>query len=95
MAEFDDKHTDCVLTRAECQRIFENMMLSLDGSLSENQEKDLMNEINKYPCCLEKFEVAQSFKQFLCSKIQRKHVPPSTIAVIKDKVHQIAVQQRV
>lgn len=95
MEEFDEKnHHDCVLTRQECTNIFEKMLLSLDGELTHEEENQLMSQMKQYPCCVQKFEIEKSYKEFLCNKLVKKPVSPHLISSIKDKVREIGYQPR-
>ena len=86
---YEKNHHDCHLGKEECHRIFDLMIRSLDGELSFDQEHQLMHDMQSYPCCVQKFELEKSYKEFLCNKITRKQVSDSLINTIKEKVREI------
>ena len=90
MEEIDGKnHHECVQTKEECNRIFDMMIRSLDGELSFDEEHALMEKMQASPCCVQKFELEKSYKEFLCNKITRKHVSVDLVKSIKAKVQEI------
>ena len=73
-------------TTHNCSETIKRVVLSLDGYLSESEEVDFLKEVNCCDQCLEKYEIEQSFKQFLVSKISHRKVDPSLIDQIKNKI---------
>ena len=82
---FMDKNHDCAT-------IISKVFLALDGALSPDEEKDFLDEINKCDRCLEQYDIAQTFKKFLSTKVKRHAVKPALIAEIKEKMKAIAVE---
>ncbi|MEO5674013.1 MAG: hypothetical protein ABIQ74_05150 [Chitinophagales bacterium] len=58
-----------------CDSTLKKVMLSLDNEMSEEDEKQFLDEINQCSYCLEKFNIEKSFKEYLCGKIRRRAVP--------------------
>lgn len=84
--------SDCKLPKEKCQALFDQMILALDGNLSNHEEKQLLSEIDKHPCCFEKMNIEKSFRDFLCNKITRKEVPIELVSSIKTKVAELSYQ---
>jgi hypothetical protein len=56
-----------------CKKEILNMIeLCLDGELTGEREKELMNKINSCPECTEMLSSHQSYKKFMQLKIERK-----------------------
>ncbi len=80
----------CTLTKAACKSLFEQMLQAIDGQLSATEQHQVLATIAQHPCCFEKMTIVQSYKSFLCSKLERKPVPHDLIAAIKDKVSRLS-----
>ena len=80
------KRSECQLPKEKCQALFDQVIQALDGNLTEHEELELLDEIQKYPCCFEKMNMEKSFKNFISTKLTRKEVPIELITSIKDKV---------
>ena len=76
----------------DCATVLSKVFLALDGELSPDEEKEFLEEINTCSRCLEQYDIAQTFKSFLASRIKRAEVKPSLIAEIKEKIKAIAVE---
>lgn len=83
-------HKRCDMEKEPCRKIYDKMILSLDGALSPEEEKQLMGEIEEHPCCFEKMHVEKAYREFLCTKITRKTVSVTLIESIKSKVREIS-----
>jgi len=69
-----------------CRTLLQKVMLSLDGEMSEEDEKVFFDEITHCSNCLEHYNIEKSFKEFICVKLSRKTVSPEMINNIREKV---------
>ena len=76
--ELQNKHS--------CRTLLQKVMLSLDGEMSEEEERVFFDEVTKCSTCLEHYNIEKSFKEFLCAKIARKTISPDVIISIREKV---------
>lgn len=60
--------------------------LYLDGELSTEDERELLQEIQLNPQYVQLLSKEQNFKEFIKSRLQRKTVSPTLIQSIKDKI---------
>lgn len=60
--------------------------LYLDGELSTEEERELLQEIQLNPQYVQLLSKEQNFKEFIKSRLQRKTVSPTLIQSIKDKI---------
>jgi hypothetical protein len=60
--------------------------LVLDGALSENEEKEFLDQLNECSCCLDKYNIEKSFKTFLQYKVERKTVSQECVDSLKQKL---------
>ncbi|HAP01445.1 MAG TPA: hypothetical protein DCQ93_05910 [Bacteroidetes bacterium] len=72
--------------RHNCERMMRQVMLLLDGELSEKQEQDFLTEVKICPHCLESFQMEKAYKEFLFSKVEKKKLPSQTIEDMKMKI---------
>jgi len=79
MEESLQKHHDC-------EALMKQVMLMLDGEMSEQQEKEFMNNICNCTHCLESFHIEKSFKECICNGIKRKSIPDSVLNSIREKI---------
>jgi hypothetical protein len=73
----------------DCRKTLEKVRLALDNGLTEEEEKQLLIEINMCSYCLEKFEIEQSFKKYLCDKVKRHPCNPKLAEQIRISIHNI------
>lgn len=69
-----------------CKETLRNVMMALDGELSDEEEKAFLSHINCCSRCLEKYEIEKSFKQFLSNKISRHHIPGQLVDQIRSRI---------
>ncbi|MBA3647311.1 MAG: zf-HC2 domain-containing protein [Chitinophagales bacterium] len=62
-----------------CKETLKRVILSLDGELTEEEEKNFLQHINTCSHCLEKYNIEKCFKEFLTQKLKR-HTAPIQIA---------------
>ena len=55
----------------------ERVIMYLDGELTKQEERELLVEIKESPESLEKFQIEQSFREFIRSKVTRRSVSPN------------------
>lgn len=82
----------CELSKEACKALYNNVLRAVDGELSQQEEAALLSTIQAHPCCFDKMSLEKSYKDFICSRLQRKTVPLELIATIKSKVQQLAAQ---
>ncbi len=82
----DTKDLECLQDEEECQRLMDKVILSLDGALSHDEEMELVEKIQQYPCCLERMNIARAYKVFICHKVQKMNVPVSLIDSIRQRI---------
>lgn len=87
-----DHKGECVLPKEECRALYQRVLRAVDGDLSASEEQAILNTIRAYPCCFNKMNLEKSYKEFICSKIERKAVPITLVASIKTKVQLLAAQ---
>jgi len=78
----------CTKSIEECEEVMEKVIQSLDGELSEHEEKILLDNLKNHACCLQKMNIARSYKIFLCHKVQRKKISATVVNGIKDRIAQ-------
>lgn len=76
-------------THHDCNEILSKVYLALDGALSNDEEREFLEQLNQCSCCLEKYEIEKSFKLFLQMKIERKTVSTQCIEAIRQKLLQV------
>ncbi|MEI6311847.1 MAG: hypothetical protein WCP57_06285 [Bacteroidota bacterium] len=69
-----------------CDQIMSKVILSLDGALSPDEEKKFLEEINQCSCCLGKYEIEKSFKEFLAQKVSKSCCFETLAQSIKQKI---------
>jgi hypothetical protein len=67
------------------------MMRYLDGDLSKNEEYELLLDLQKNPEYARQLNMEQNFREFIKSKVSRKHVSPMLIDSIKEKIRKAPV----
>lgn len=87
-----DHQGECLLPKEQCKALYQRVLRAIDGELTADEEQDVLKTIQQYPCCFNKMNLEKSYKEFICSKIERKQVPVALIANIKTKVQQMAAQ---
>ncbi len=73
-----------------CEEVLNRVYLCLDGEMSPAEEKEFLKEIDNCSCCLEKYNIERSFKEFLSARIERKSVAPSLIEDIRSQISSYA-----
>lgn len=81
----------CDMEKEECRKLYDMMILSLDGALTAQEEQNLMDEIENHPCCFEQLNIEKAYREFLINKITRKQVSPILVESIKMKVREITL----
>jgi anti-sigma factor (TIGR02949 family) len=74
-------------SKHNCDATLQKVMLALDNEMSEEDEKKLLEEINNCSYCLEKFQIEQAFKKYLCDKVKRHSCSPSLANQIRNEIH--------
>lgn len=69
-----------------CNRLMQLVNLSLDGGLTQDEEKHFLHEINTCSHCLSRYNIEKSFKSFLNNKVEKKQVSQQCIDAIKLKI---------
>lgn len=57
---------------ADCPKFLSKLQDLMDGVMSKEHEKQFLQTIEKHKACFEKYQIAQSYKEFLSKKLQRK-----------------------
>ena len=70
----------------DCTALMRKVMMSLDGEMTEQEEKEFLADINQCSHCLDNYQIEKSFKQFLSSKLKRLSIPSSLIKDIRNKI---------
>lgn len=73
-----------------CQRCLELLQLITDGEASPDEEKEFRNHINECLPCYESYNLEQSIKELLKTKLEQKQVPDDLIESIKQKIRYTA-----
>ncbi len=81
-----EKDHVCLQNEEDCKALADKIVRSLDGSLSHEEELAVIEQIQKYPCCLEKMNIARAYKTFICHKVQKLRVPDTLINSIKSRI---------
>lgn len=74
-------------TPHKCDQIMSKVILSLDGALSPEEEKEFLEELNQCSCCLSKYEIEKSFKEFLAKKATKSCCFETLADSIKQKIN--------
>lgn len=69
-----------------CKEILKKAMMMMDGELTDDEQRQFVSHIEKCPKCLDKYNIEKSLKEFMCNKIQRKHMPDDFISNIKNNI---------
>jgi hypothetical protein len=75
------------MPKHNCNATLQKVMLALDDELSPEEEKKFLDEINSCSYCLEKFQIEQAFKKYLCDKVKRHNCSPSLADQIRTEIH--------
>ena len=76
----------------DCSKLLEKIFLILDGEMSLEEEKVFLKEIAECNGCLKKYDIEKSFKEFLCRKVNKKHVSNDIVSSIKSKISDFRIQ---
>jgi len=68
------------------QVLVQKVTMYLDNELSENEERELLQDIQCNPAYLKVLSQEKSFREFIKSKIQRRKPSPALIQSIKEKI---------
>ena len=68
------------------QVLVQKVTMYLDNELSENEERELLQDIQSNPAYLKVLSQEKSFREFIKSKIQRRKPSPTLIQSIKEKI---------
>ncbi len=68
------------------QVLVQKVTMYLDNELSENEERELLQDIQSNPSYLKVLSQEKSFREFIKSKIQRRKPSPALIQSIKEKI---------
>ena len=66
--------------------LFDKVNMFLDNELSDEQQRQLLDEIKTNPAYYDVLSKEKSFREFIKSKVQRRSVSPALIQSIKDKI---------
>ena len=69
-----------------CDDTIAKVVLSLDGSLTETEEREFLDEVNCCSHCLQRYDIEKSFKEFLQQKVSKRKTDPSIIEKIKNDI---------
>ena len=75
---------------ADCEAVMKKVQLALDGELTTDEEKIFLGEVENCNCCLEKYNIERSFKDFLIKKIEKKCVSPELKRKITSRLKESA-----
>jgi anti-sigma factor (TIGR02949 family) len=78
-------------TTHHCDQLISKVFLALDGEMSADEEKKFLDEINQCSCCLEKYQIEKSFKEFLSKKVKHECCFETLANSIKDKLSKNAI----
>jgi len=73
-----------------CQRCLELLQLITDGEASPEEEKQFRTHVDECLPCYEAFNLEQSIKEMLQTKLEKKQVPEDLIRMIKRKIRDTA-----
>ena len=73
-----------------CQRCLELLEMITDGEASPEEEKQFRKHIDECLPCYESFNLEQSIKEMLQTKLEKKPVPDDLIKSIKQKIRNTA-----
>lgn len=65
--------------------------LYLDGELTTEEERELLQEIQLNPQYVQLLSKEQNFREFIKSRLQRKSVSPTLVQSIKDKIRTTSI----
>jgi anti-sigma factor (TIGR02949 family) len=70
-----------------CKELLARVALAIDGEMTKEEEASFLAEIKQCSYCLEKYQIENSFKQFLCNKVNKKECSGSLITEIRNRIH--------
>ncbi len=76
----------------DCSDVISKVSLALDGELSDHEAREFLVELKRCSFCLDQYQIEQSFKEFLCNKIQRRESNPGLANQIRMKIAQISIE---
>jgi hypothetical protein len=76
----------CTLPKEKCKALYNRILLALDGSLSYTDEQVLYDEVKAHACCFDKMDKQRAYKEYVKTRLQRKHVPEEIIIEIRNKI---------
>lgn len=83
------KKTTTSEKKHDCRTTLEKVRLALDNGLTEAEELQFLEEIRACSYCLEKFEIEQAFKKYLCDKVRRHPCNSQLAEQIRTRIHKI------
>ena len=72
--------------QVSCQRCLKLLELITDGEASPEEEQQFHKHINDCLPCYEAYNLEQSIKEMLQTKVEKKQVPSDLINSIKQKI---------
>jgi hypothetical protein len=75
-----------IMGNQDYQVLVQKVTMYLDNELSENEERELLQDIQSNPSYLKVLSQEKSFREFIKSKIQRRKPSPALIQSIKEKI---------
>ena len=60
------------LPQHDCNSILQKVYLCLDGEMSSQEEEIFLADIERCSHCLQHYQIEESFKTFLTSRIERR-----------------------
>lgn len=76
--------------QVSCQRCLELLELITDGEATPEEERQFRKHIDDCLPCYETFNLEQSIKEMLRTKLEKKQVPEDLINAIKQKIRNTA-----
>ena len=83
---FPDSQKRLIMGNQDYQVLVQKVTMYLDNELSENEERELLQDIQSNPSYLKVLSQEKSFREFIKSKIQRRKPSPALIQSIKEKI---------
>lgn len=83
---FSDGQKRLIMGNQDYQVLVQKVTMYLDNELSENEERELLQDIQSNPAYLKVLSQEKSFREFIKSKIQRRKPSPALIQSIKEKI---------
>ena len=75
-----------LLDRHNCQQLMRKVMLLLDGQMSEEEEKDFLENVSICNHCLESYQIEKNFKDYICNKVERKKLSEEALLNMRNQI---------